>query len=77
MEIVSSDDADADDNDKSFFDRVMVLCHDSFSDSSSDGEDKEEALFVWGGSTQERCPHFIIYTTEPVPLRRYTVNLIS
>jgi hypothetical protein len=49
MEIVSSDDADADDDDKSFFDRVMVLCHDSFSDSSSDGEDKEEALFVWGG----------------------------
>ena len=48
MEIVSSDDADADDDDKSFFDRVMVLCHDSFSDSSSDGEDKEEALFVWG-----------------------------
>ncbi len=58
MEIVTSDDDDDDDDDndddESFFDTVMMLCQDSFSDSSSDGEDGEETLFVLGGSTQGR-----------------------
>jgi hypothetical protein len=50
MKIVSSDDDDG----ESFFDTVMILCQDSFSDSSSDGEDEqEEALFVWGDLHEE------------------------
>jgi hypothetical protein len=44
MEIVSSDD----DDDESFFDTVMMLCPDSLSNSSTDGEYGEEKLFVWG-----------------------------
>jgi hypothetical protein len=56
MEIVSSDD----DNDECFSDTVMMLRQDFLSDSSSDGEDGEETLFVWG----DRHRNWGIYTRK-------------